>query len=336
VKRALIGLVALLGTVGVLVACATVLIRKPLNHAPASQRAAAAASVRASQSAGTKSTPKSDCKGVERKPAGRYLGFASSSSVAATLSAFTRVTGSKPTITQLYIRFGTAFPTEEACRVAADGALPVVQIDPRGVSLKSIAKSDRWTGYLERYGEAIRAFGMPVAIGFAHEADGSWYQWGCSHTPAAQFVAAWHRLYNGVGASHLPNAIWVWTVSSRIRTASCSLSSLWPGASYVTWIGLDGYLRSAHATFGSTFGPAIGDVRSFSTKPVLITEAGVDNVPTQPAQIGALLRAADVYPGVLGMIYFDSAAISDYRPQDNPASLAAFRDAATLYLKPGS
>lgn len=334
-KRALIGAVVLLATIGVVVVCATVLIRAPQTHVASSR--SAPAPEHPSASAAASSTTKTDCSGAEHRPAGRYLGFASSSSVTATLSAFTRVTGSKPTITQLYVRFGTPFPTAEACRVASDGALPVIQINPRQVSLASIAHSERWTAYLKSYGEAIRAFGMPVAIGFAHEADGNWYQWGCAHTPPAQFVAAWRRLYNGVGGGDLRNAIWVWTVSSRLRGSPCSLESLWPGARYVTWIGLDGYLRNEHNSFQSIFGPALRDVRALSGKPVLITECGVNSGPAQAAQIGALLHAADVYPGVLGLIYFDAETnLSDYRPQDSPASLAAFRRAAAVYLKPGS
>ena len=72
-------------------------------------------------------------------------------------------------------------------------AVPLVQINPEGVKLKTIA-SGQYDPYLRSYALAVRAFGHRVIISFGHEMNGSWYSWGYGHTSPAVFVTAWRHI----------------------------------------------------------------------------------------------------------------------------------------------
>ncbi len=63
-----------------------------------------------------------------------------------------------------------------------NGAVPLVQMDPDGISIAAIA-SGRYDGYLSSYAEAVRAYRHPVILSFGHEMNGSWYSWGYRNTP---------------------------------------------------------------------------------------------------------------------------------------------------------
>jgi hypothetical protein len=128
------------------------------------------------------------------------------------------------------------------------------------------------------------------------------------------------------------NVIWMWTTNVELRR-TCPLASRWPGAHYVNWVGLDGYLRKPGETFQAVYSPTIARIRRlFVDKPLLIAEAGALAGPGQAARI------RDIYEGaararVQGVIYFDGATskFGDYRPQDNKAALSAFRQALAAF-----
>ena len=71
--------------------------------------------------------------------------------------------------------------------------MPLVQIEPTGVSLAAIA-SGRYDTYLRSYAAAVKAFGGQVILSFGHEMNGYWYSWGYRHTSPAVFVAAWRHI----------------------------------------------------------------------------------------------------------------------------------------------
>ena len=170
----------------------------------------------------------------------------------------------------------------------------------------------------------ITALDRPVALSFAHEMNGSWDQWGCHHTPAAVFTAAWRHIHRIL---HGRLITWVWNIN-RVWSGSCPIRALYPGAAYVNWVGIDGYLRDPWDTFRQIFGPTVARVRSFTSKPILLAEAGVPAGPHVARRIVSLYSGARA-DHLIGIVYFDSATRKgDYRPQDNPAALAAFRKAA--------
>ena len=185
-----------------------------------------------------------------------------------------------------------------------------------------------YDGYLRSYADSVRDFGHPVIIGFGHEMNATWYPWGYGRVPPATFVAAWRHvvtLFRGQGAG---NVTWLWTLQAD-TSGTGPVHSWWPGANYVTWVGIDGYYYRRSDTFANVFGRTISEVREFTDKPVLLSETAVG------PQAGQAVKIRDLFSGMrryatLGLVWFDMAQHQgiyhqDWRIEDSAAAEAAFR-----------
>jgi mannan endo-1,4-beta-mannosidase len=221
------------------------------------------------------------------------------------------------------------FQVSFALTVAQHGAVPLVQIDPSHISLAAIA-SGQYDGYLKAYADAVRAFHHPVILSFGHEMNGGWYSWGYRHTRAAVFVAAWRHIVNLFRAIRVNNVTWLWTVNIiHPEHGVPSPERWWPGSSYVTWVGIDGYYYSSSYAFDPLFGPTIAAVRELTRDPILIAETAVASAAGQSAKIANLFAGIRLY-GLLGFVWFDSVHIEDWRIS-SPAAISAFRSGAESY-----
>ena len=240
--------------------------------------------------------------------------------------AFASVTGVKPNVVSYYSGWLEPFQLGFADAVTENGAVPLVQIDPTAVSLSAIASGDYDT-YLGTYARAVRAFRHPVILSFGHEMNGHWYSWGYKNTPPAVFVAAWRHIvtvFRGQGAR---NVTWLWTVNVIRKSPRVpSPGPWWPGKSYVNWVGIDGYYFYRSMMFDSIFGPTIAAVRALTRDPIIIAETAVTPAAGQPAKIADLFAGVRLY-GLLGLIWFDSAGVFDWR-LSSIAAIAAFRRGA--------
>ncbi len=191
--------------------------------------------------------------------------------------------------------------------------------------------------YLKTYADQVRGFGHPVVLSFAPEMNGDWYAWGAGHTPPRVFVAAWRHIVDLFRAEHASNVTWLWTVNS-VNASKVPLRPWWPGAGYVDQVGIDGYFYRPADTFHSVFGTTIAQVRGFTQKPILISETAVGPV-AGPAKVADLFRGARE-AGLAGVVWFDKAQHDgiyhqDWRLEDNPAILAAFRRATSFPERSG-
>lgn len=264
-------------------------------------------------------------------PAGPLAGVAVKTPVGTNVADAARLAGTHFALVEFYVRFGSAFPRHEALEAAATGAVPVIQLNPHGVSLAAIADG-RWDRYLHTYAATATSFGCRVVLSFGHEMNGTWYPWGCGHVSARTFIAAWRRVHTDMASA--TNITWMWTTNVRLPGAHCTIPSHWPGASYVDWVGVDGYLRTPGATFAGVFRKSLQVVAHMAPgKPVIISETGATPGARQGPRILAIYRGA-VKAGVDGVIYFDTTGkLADYQPQQNPAALAAFRQGLALFEK---
>jgi mannan endo-1,4-beta-mannosidase len=247
------------------------------------------------------------------------------------LKSFAKATGVKPNLALYYSSWYEQFWTSFAKAAALHGAIPLVQINPTGISLAAIA-SGRYDTYLRSYAGAVRSYRHPVVMSFGHEMNGRWYQWGLHHTSPAVFVAAWRhivRVFRSVGAR---NVTWMWTINRVDPTGYTTRApaAWWPGSSYVDWVGIDGYFHTPSDQFASVFGPTIVDVRELTNDPILISETGAATRSGQPAKIASLFAGVHAY-GLLGFVWFDDAVGSgDYRVT-SPGDFAAFRRGAKTF-----
>jgi mannan endo-1,4-beta-mannosidase len=269
-----------------------------------------------------------------------YLGVYSNTFPAsyAGLTSFARATGSSPDLLMYYSGWFVPFPTQFARTAASNGAAPLIQMDPDGISLAAIA-SGRYDAYLSSYAEAVRAYGSPVIIGFGHEMNGSWYSWGNGHSSAKEFVAAWRyvvQLFRALGAK---NVTWLWTVNIINNTRRGNIpnpAAWWPGSAYVNWVGIDGYYLKPSWKFAPLFGPTITAVHELTPDPVLIAETGAVTAADQPAKIADLFSGVRRY-GLLGLVWFDATNSANQAfGISSPAALAAFGRGAKTFSRPGS
>lgn len=265
-----------------------------------------------------------------------YVGMYESGAPAsyAGVTRFTAKTGIKPRLVVYYSGWFEPFKASFATAAAKHGAVPLVQINPKHVSLAAIA-SGRYDSYLSSYAVAVRSYQHPVILGFGHEMNGSWYSWGYRHTSPAVFVAAWRHivtLFRGLGAR---NVTWMWTVNVVHTGGSIARPApWWPGSKYVTWVGLDGYYYKPSWTFAPLFGPTIAAIRQFTHAPMLIAETSAAPTTNQSAKIADLFAGVRLY-GLLGFVWFNSVHNVDWR-LINAGAIAAFRRGAQRYDRPAS
>jgi mannan endo-1,4-beta-mannosidase len=245
------------------------------------------------------------------------------------VTAFKNATGVSPGVVLYYSQWMEPFRASFAKDVADNGAVPLVQINPDGVSVAAIA-AGKYDGYLGSYASAVRAFRRPVILSFGHEMNGYWYSWGNLNTPAPVFVAAWRhivRLFRSQGAD---NVTWMWTVNTIHPRANVpNPARWWPGSSYVNWVGIDGYYATSSNTFAPLFGPTITAVRTFTRDPILIAETAAAPNTNQAAKIADLFAGVRLY-GLLGFVWFDAIHTVDWRITTRSA-IAAFRRGADAY-----
>jgi Glycosyl hydrolase family 26 len=251
------------------------------------------------------------------------------------INRFAVATGRQPNVALYYSSWNERFKLAFAQQAYSGGATVAVQIEPFHVSLASIA-AGRSDAYLASYARQVAGFGHPVIIGFAHEPDGSWYPWGAPDDSPRTWIAAWRHVVDVFRSAGADNAIWLWTMNAQGAYAA-AVQQWWPGAAYVTWIGLDGYYVGGDSTFSAVFDPALAATRDLG-KPVLIAETAVGpGTGDQPAGIANLFAGVRAHR-LLGLIWFDKAQDhgqyhEDWQLEGNRAATRAFRRQAG-YLPP--
>ena len=249
----------------------------------------------------------------------------------APVKAFTTATGIKPSVVLYYSGWLEPFQTGFAATAANDGAVPLVQMNPTHISIAAIADG-QYDSYLTNYAKAVRAYRHPIILSFGHEMNGYWYSWGYRHTSPAVFVAAWRHIVTLFRMMGAQNVTWLWTINNFQKQSESEVSApnrWWPGNSYVTWVGIDGYYIDSSSVFASVFGPTIADVRALTRDPILIAETSATPAAGQPAKIANLFAGIKLY-GLLGFVWFDSFSRVDLRLR-SPAAIMAFRRGYETY-----
>jgi len=315
--------VAGLGAVAAVVVGATV----AWISAPAA-RPSQSASPSASPSSRTVAKPfphvNRPCQGKIPEP---FAGIATSGNVTANVASFRRATGAHLRVVEVYSRFPGAFQGWLARQVIGLGALPLIQLNPRHVSLAQVASGD-YDSQIRSYAEQVKAFGCYVILSFGHEMNGWWYPWGLPYTSPATFRAAWRHVHDVFAAERVRNVIWSWDPThqhSQFRPGETAYPAgrWYPGNKYVDWIGIDGYFGHGQ-NFDEVFGYQLRDIRRLTGKPIYLAETGVGDGSHEVRQM------ADLFAGVLrwrliGLIWFDLNRKNSWSLEGKPAKDAAFR-----------
>lgn len=253
----------------------------------------------------------------------------------APVAGFAATSGVQPNLDVYYSSWYQPFQAAFAATAARHGAVALVQINPVGIDLAAIA-AGAYDSYLRTYAGAVRSYGRRVILSFGHEMNASWYSWGFTQTSPATFVAAWRHIVTLFRAAGARNAAWLWTVNVTESSQTAPIAPWWPGDSYVTWVGLDGYFYQPSQTFDTLFGPTIEAAHALTRAPVLIAETGATPAAGKPAKISSLFAGVHAW-GLLGFVWFNADTEQDWRVSDDPAAVAALRtgEAAYMEVRPG-
>jgi len=268
---------------------------------------------------------------------GRYVGVYEPGSPGsyAPVRAFEATSGVRPNLALYYSSWWEPFRLQFAKAAYTNGAMPFVQMIPhgRGVSVDRVAQG-QYDGYLRTFAEQVRRYGHPVVLGFAAEANGSWYNWGFKHLSPKVWIAAWRHVVTVFREQGADNVTWLWTIN-RSGKRTGPVRDWWPGSTYVNWIGIDGYLEEPPSTFSGVFAPTIAQVRQFSNDPILLAETAVGPLADPAGKIPGMFDGIRA-DHLLGLVWFDKAQHNgvyhqDWRLEDDPPALAVFRKAANNF-----
>jgi Glycosyl hydrolase family 26 len=243
------------------------------------------------------------------------------------VAGFAKAAGRQPNLVGYFSGWAEPFAASFAERARGHGAVTIVQIDPEDASVQGIA-AGAYDGYLRSYADSVRDYGHPVIIGFGHEMNATWYSWGYGHVRPSTFVAAWRHIVTVFRDQGADNVTWLWTLQAD-APGTGPVRSWWPGSSYVTWVGIDGYYYRPASTFASVFGRTIAQVRGFTSRPVLLSETAVGPSAAQASKIANLFTGMRRH-ATLGLVWFDMAQHQgiyhqDWRIEGNPLAEAAVR-----------
>ena len=256
----------------------------------------------------------------------------------APVAGFAKMAGRQPNLVGYYSGWAQSFDMAFAQTIRKHRVIPFVQIDPTDASVAAIA-AGTYDEYLRAYADRVRDFGHAVVIGFGHEMNAPWYSWGYGHTPPGTFVTAWRHMVTLFRDQGAQNVTWLWTLQAD-EPGTGPVQDWWPGAQYVTWVGIDGYYYRPTDRFATVFGRTIDQVRAFTSKPVLLSETAVGS------QAGPFTKIQDLFHGMaryrtLGLVWFDKPQHDglyhqDWRIEDNVQAEISFRLGVRDELTPGT
>jgi mannan endo-1,4-beta-mannosidase len=261
-----------------------------------------------------------------------YLGIYEPSSPGsyAGVEQFSRLVGTSPQIAVYYSSWFEPFQSAFARAAHAHGAIPMVQMEPSGISLAKIA-AGQYDTFVASYAREVRSYGQPVILSFGHEMNADWYSWSYGRTESAVFVAAWQHIHNLFTAEGARNVTWLWAVNVVGGPQVRPIKAWWPGSAYVDWVGIDGHYFQLNNRFSQLFGATLTQIRRLTRDPVLISESGIGPY-VGIDKITDLFAGAQAH-GLLGVVWFDVAG-HNLRIENDPAAIALFQQAVSRYYKP--
>lgn len=248
----------------------------------------------------------------------------------APINSFKMTNGVRPNIAAYTSDWGEPFKSAFAIMAAGHHAVPLVQLDPGHASIAAIADG-RFDSYLRAFGDAVGDFGQRtgrgVIIGFGEQPNCYWRPWSYQHVRPGVWVRAWRHIVTLFRREGADDVTWLWTVTAiGARTGDVSPRRWWPGRSYVTWVGIDGYYYRPSTSFVTLFGRTIRVIHGLTSDPILVSETAAQD------QAGKVVKIADVFHGVrshglLGLVWFN---LRRWR-LDTRASADAFAAAASTW-----
>lgn len=246
-------------------------------------------------------------RGTELAPASGILSGVNLDWEQETLQEYSDGLGRRPAVVVSFTQFPFTAADEtnlEAAyqQVRADGGILLLTLEPRkGLAAVTQAVTDKLAGTLDRFNKA----GVPVIVRFAHEMNGSWYEWG---QQPAEYKAAFrrvagsvHRLAPGSATMWAPNygggypftggahqavaGTGAYTAldtdrNGEVTGADDPYAPYYPGDDAVDWVGMSLYHWGNTHPWGANVVPEPGKFLQQLTGPTTAPAATTSPSPT--------------------------------------------------------
>ena len=262
----------------------------------------------------------------------------------AELDEVAALAGEAPSIILSYKDFNQAPPITELESARSRGATVLLTWEPwawgagtvqPAFSLDRITAGD-FDPYLRQWGQSLANWRHPVMLRFGHEMNGNWYPWSeqLNGNGPGDYTAAWRHVHDVVASTGASNVTWVWNPNVPYW-GSTQLDALYPGASYVDAVALDGYNWGASASWSTwvspsqLFGDGLAQLRNLAPgKQILIgetssAEQGGSKAEWTSSLVGYLAAQGDV----TALTWFHFNKETDWRINSSTASADALRNA---------
>jgi hypothetical protein len=261
---------------------------------------------------------------------GRLFGVTARDATAPAMEEIAADVGCRPTLLQLFASVERGISARTLRNVSG---VPVLSIEPWKTgegpdqpdwSLTATIDG-RWDEKYTAIARAVVEYRELILIRFGHEMNGHWYPWGTANgNGRGEFVKAWRHLVSLFRDAGATNALWVWSPNILRGTSNRQLKDFWPGPKYVDIVGLTGYgVRETSPNI--TYRPTLKQVYALTDKPILLTEVGVQPGPEKRPWLAAFGPWLRNTPRVAGFIWNQITRDGDWRYDDTPGNLSAFK-----------
>jgi hypothetical protein len=203
----------------------------------------------------------------------------------------------------------------------------------------------KFDGYITKWAKAAKAYGRPIILRFAQEANGSWNPWGpgAFTNTAETYIKMWKHVYKIFHKADVAatNVKFLWSPYQPCGSADCvPYSAIWVGDKFADYIGYSSF--NWHTKDGSGhMRPCISMVAAYKTaykkitalshKPIIVAESASNRVGCdQAAWIANGYPAAyTAYPQIAAIMYFDIDMTKSGDPQQ--ANWTLTKDAFAAY-----
>ncbi len=225
--------------------------------------------------------------GYAQTPKSCWTGaFLADSPTARDIDRFQADFGKKPFLVLFFIDW-SRLPEENVLHdIRSKGCVPVITWEPwdavtkQGIDTKALF-AGQYDAYLASFAQALKAFGGPVFLRFAHEMNGDWYPWSGKKLGAERYITVWRYTKDFLDKQGATNVRWIFAVNwEDVPSKGNHFTLYYPGRAYVDFVGVDGYnwgnLKSGMSwmSFREIFTERCAQAQRLFGKPVLITEYG--------------------------------------------------------------
>ncbi|HEX5983477.1 MAG TPA: glycosyl hydrolase [Solirubrobacterales bacterium] len=225
------------------------------------------------------------------------------------------------------------------------GAIPMMDMDPDGVTLSSINSGAKDADF-QAWAAAVSEYGKPFFLRWSWEMNGQWFKpYGPESAASPElYKQVWRRIH-GIATEHgAHNITWVWCPNVTVE-GTTPISQLYPGDAYVDWTCMDGYNRGSNPinpegskSFSGVFSQTYQELLSIApSKPIMIGEVGATEVDLFRKKRDWIAEALGSelptnFPKIEAVLWFNwnhpepTGERWDWQIESSPAAEASFRN----------